>query len=242
MSWVGAEMWDVYVGERCSTCASVGSVEMTSGHTDVTTGVAAAFACVKQARRSWRRPQVRVWLSGALARPFTVAPIAGLRNWREAHELAAHLAPQSTGLREPCAVWVERLPTRESSVAVAVERSLLQTIVTAARTHRTPLTCVRPWWALALEGMADAGPGPALFAAEDDDAMTLLSAHSNVWSAADCYAPKPIPEQLEPLLARRSFAMAVPAEAVHRVRFGDPLAANGSAWPGGARVDSFATS
>jgi hypothetical protein len=71
-------VWDVYLGMREVAWARRGANAVCEAHGSVGAGLEACFAQIGKHRARWVAPRVRVWLSGALARPFLCGPVAGL--------------------------------------------------------------------------------------------------------------------------------------------------------------------
>jgi hypothetical protein len=191
-------------------------------------------------RRRWRSTRMRVWLSAALARPFVMTQVAGLKGMQEAQAMATEMAKGATGLETDCAVWLSQTPAVGSALCVAMSRSLQQEILASVKATRISLLSLRPWWALALDEILTAQAGTELFAAQDSDAVAVLVAKDGTWLSADTYAPKPEAQQLEALVTRRLFASTVSADKACRVRLNELSAANKQPWPAAEAVSSFA--
>lgn len=191
---VGSRQMDVYVG-----LADGGLAAAWAAHEDVAQGAAHWFAeARKLAGNRWRRPKVRVWLSGALARPFLWGPIQGLACWREVELAARAAAPEATGLVGPCAVSLDEWPSSQPVLVVAMDQAVVAAIVDAAKAAGVRLLSLRPWWARVLESAADS---PAL-AIGDTDALTVLAGSAAGWQTANSYLPRPSGEHTQPLLDR----------------------------------------
>jgi hypothetical protein len=169
--------------------------------------VEAMFDRLPKKRRWWSTP-VTVWLSGALARPFTFGPVAGLKGFKEAHDAAAAMAPTACGLEVPCVAYLEDDPSRGVVLATAVERSLLDTLEQVANVRRLRVAHVRPVWAV-LSDHAAAEEG--LRCCRDCDALTVLARHRGVWSFAAAYAPAPDGVAARSLLQRLEASAGVDA-------------------------------
>ena len=207
---VGTERWDLYLGESQSGLAKVGAAPHWQPHVDPTSELEARLhAIASSSRKRWTRPTVAVWLSGSLARPFLLAPVAGLRGRREALALAQAAAAEATGIGGEVAVWFDQVPTTHATVAVAMPASLRTVALELCKAHRVQLGSLRPWWALALEFANDNSPPQALFAAEDTDSLVLLGWDRSNWTSADACVPGPLPVQEASLIARRAFVAGV---------------------------------
>ena len=240
MSWAGSEPWDLYLGATSGGVARCGQDAVWKDHATVAAGVAALFERVTVRRRRWLRPEVRIWLSGSLARPFVFEPPDGLKNAAEAHALAQARAGDATGLAGPCAVWLSQAAVGQAQLAVALDMAGRSALMSAAELAKVKVVSIRPWWAQALNQALARQPDLALLAAEDSEALTLLVCRGDVWVAADAYAPKPMQAELEPLVKRRLFAADLADVAACRVRLdGTALADSAQAWPAAALLPSF---
>ena len=150
---------------------------------------------------------MRVWLSGALARPFVCGPVQGLKRWGEAELLAQATVSEATGLDGPCEVSLDAWPHPLPTLVVAMDRSLIATILDAARNAGVRIVSVRPWWAGVLERRA-ASKSP-LLAARDTDALTVLAARDDAWSLAHSCLPRPDESRSKALLDRLTMAADV---------------------------------
>lgn len=167
------------------------------------------------------RRRAAVSLTGALMRPFCFNAVPGLQRWREAAHVAASLAPEATGLVGTCGIWLGDWSPQATSLAVAIEQSLRQSIEATAKQHRIRLTALRPWWAHALATAANREAGaPRLLAVEDTDALTLLCGDEGLFTAASSYAPLPDPKSARALINRAMLGSNVPtAQAMHATMF-----------------------
>lgn len=252
MSWAGSDRWELYLGvDACGlACAAYGpgpgpgpgpgNPPVWQPHTGIEQGLASSIKELRARHGRWRRrPRLRVWLSGALARPFVIEAVAGLKSSVEAHALATAMARDATGLEGECEVWLSALPRDQRALAVAMSVQLRQAIVSAARQARVTLACIRPWWARALNETLTQSPAVELFAAEDSDSVVVIGAEGQAWSAAAAYAPKPAAHQHESLIARRVLAQGIAPSAIARVRM-QPAASPGlGGWPAAAALPSF---
>jgi hypothetical protein len=151
--------------------------------------------------RRWRRQPLRVWLSGALARPFLFGPMTGLRGWRESQAAAAALASSATGLIGPCAAELESDPAVGAVLATAVEQSVLDALHTRAQTNRLRVVSIRPMWTRAIES-ASRGHEQQLLCCRDADALTVLAFRTETVVFAATYSPAPDEAESARLLRR----------------------------------------
>lgn len=213
----GAESFDLYLGAAAGGIAQGGRRTGWNAHTDVAAGAAQWFKAARQLQGGWRRPCVRVWLSGAMARPFVVGPIQGLSGWREAHAFAEASAPEATGLVGPCIVYLDQAPDMAAGIAVAVERSLIEMLSALAQGAGVRMATVQPWWGRAITDLVGNRSEFMLLTAEDEDSVTLLSLQADRWIAASSQAPLPAPAQLDRLLDRRAVAAGARRDQILRV-------------------------
>jgi len=211
---------DLYLGLGHGGVAARADTAFWCEHAGVEEGADALFAHAGAGARRWRKVPVRLWLSGALARPFLCGPVSGMNRWTEVIELARSTAAESTGIDALCSVTVEHWPHPRPSLAVAVATATLDAVERAAREHRVALRSVRPWWALALERSSTVASGARLMAMTDTDAMTVLGEHDDGLHTASGYMPGPSAEHADRLLARLALTAGVAADAVVRVELG----------------------
>ena len=212
MLWAGSEPSQIYLGQTrvgvWSTSSPDVGVQWLSAES-AQDGWARGIERLRQDGQP-KRQRVKVWLSGALARPFVFEPVQGLRRWSEALQVAAGLAPDATGLEGPCEVWLDDWAPGKSCIAVAVDRGLRELIESSAKTEKLRLTAIRPWWAEALREVVRAEASTTgLLAVEEVDALTVLSGDGGVLAAASCYSPRPDSTQTEALLTRALMAANV---------------------------------
>jgi len=199
---VGSKPVDVYLGLAEGGFAVAGRPEGWVPHVDVESAARHWFAHARSlVGRGLRRPGLRVWLSGALARPFVWGPVQGLTGWREVELAAQAAAPDATGLAAPCAVSLDESPSPAAALVVAMEQHVVASIVAAANEAGVRIVSIRPWWALALERQAREAAGPIVI--RDTDALTVLAASDDdVWRLAHSYVPQPSEDQTPSLLDR----------------------------------------
>lgn len=204
MWWAGSRSWQLYLGRSVIGIAEPSEAPcwIDVGSLDEGWRVVEAKLAEKGSRRQVLRVGLKVFLSGALARPFVIPPVTGVRRWRELLQIAEGLAPEATGLAGPCAVWLATAKAGEACLAVAAERVLVNEIASQAARLRMRLLSSEPWWTLALNEALTRSPAPKLLAVEDSDALTILSGDNGAFASAATYAPPPPPGQLQALLAR----------------------------------------
>ena len=211
MSWAGSDEALVYLGLNAvgvadSRVASAADVRWLPTGSPLE-GWRKAIDQLKPIRRTWRRRRVAVRLSGALARPFILAPVQGLRRWHEAVQVAATLAMEATGLAGPCEVWLDGWSVDRPCLAVAIERELRDAIELTAETAALRLTALEPWWGAALRDAGDRLEAVRLLTVEDTDSLTLLTGSADPgFASAAGYIPRPDAARKEALLTRALFA------------------------------------
>jgi hypothetical protein len=237
--WAGSEVWDLYLGVASHGLARSGQACAWAAHDTAVAGVATALRSLRAQHAAWVPPRIRVWLSGSLARPFVLAPVAGLKGQSEGVAIAKAMAAEATGLDSDCEVWLAGTPLSAAVVSVAMPRQLRYAVVAAAQAENVRLHSLRPWWCAALTDVLNEDAATALFAAQDTDAVTVLTAQGNEWLSADTYAPVPAGAELEALITRRLFATGGEFAAARRVRLSKSLAALPN-WASAQTVLSFA--
>lgn len=230
MLWAGSEPSQIYLGQTRVGVWSTASADAGVRWLPVGSaqeGWARGIELLRQDGQP-KRQRVKVWLSGALARPFVFEPVQGLRRWSEALQVAAGLAPDATGLGGPCEVWLDDWAPSRSCIAVAVDRGLRELIESSARTEKLRLTAIRPWWTEALREVIRAEAWTTgLLAVEEVDALTVLSGDGGVLAAASCYSPRPDSAQTEALLTRALMAANVMSANGRRARLREEEALGG---------------
>lgn len=174
---------------------------------------------VSAPRRTWKKPSVNVWLSGALARPFLFGPVAGFKGWQEAHEAAAAMAPAACGLQAPCVACLEEEPSASAVLGTAVELSVLDRLYAAAGARGLRVASVRPAWALATEAHAAKGrgaPNDSLLCCREDDSVTVLASRGSRPAFMATYAPAPALDEQERLLSRLQASLGFSADETER--------------------------
>jgi hypothetical protein len=239
--WSAAsEGWSLYLGAAEAAVTGPDGDVAQSSHSRLEDAIAWGVAHIAGARSHWRRPRVRVWLSGALARPFLCGPVAGLARWAEAQALATAAAGAGTGLERPCEVQLEGWPGSTSVLAVAVEAATLRALEAAAREAGVVLRSVRPWWASALHAACTQPAAPRLLAVTEADCMTVIGGTDGGFELARSVVPKPAEDDAAHLLARLTLTQGIASEQVAmaacELDVGDDIAAWPSPrWGGAAR-------
>lgn len=210
----GSDVFDVYLGVAIGGLMRGGERAMWQSHATVDAGAGVLF---EHARKQARKP-VRVWLSGALARPFLCGPVQGLKRWSEVTAVAQAMAHDATGLAAPCEVQVETWPSPHAALAVAIDPRMRLAIEAAAREHGLALQSLRPWWAAAFNQVLASAPGARLVAVADSDALTLLGGDDERVHTASAYVPRPSDEQAGQSIARLALTAGVGAAQMVRVR------------------------
>lgn len=90
--------------------------------------------------------RMRVWMSGALARPFVIHSESGAQSYKERQMIGEVLARQSGAFAGDPQVWIEPFRYHSSGLCVATDSSLLQQLHDTARATGLSLGSVRPAW------------------------------------------------------------------------------------------------
>jgi hypothetical protein len=205
-------MVELYVGERLVAWARVGGTEIFD---DAAGWVPALERCLKEVVRQqqrFSRSSATVWLSGALARPFLVEPVAGLKSFEEAQAVATSAAAAATGLEGPCAVQLEGMPTHQPTLATAVGQALVDQLLAALKQHGTGLVSLRPWWCRAMNHQLQRIPDTALICVNEPGVATLLGASGTVPTVATTLVPRPEPDQTLAMMRRLCMGHGMPAD------------------------------
>lgn len=244
MSWAGSEPAQIYLGCRSvavwSPAAAGSSVQWRTCESALT-GWEWGAGQLPQVGSLHRRRRVVVWLSGALARPFILEPVQGLRRWSDAQQVASAMAPEATGLAGPCEVWIDAWVPGESCIAIAVDRSVREAVENSACSSNVRLAAIRPWWVAALnEAMTAPNEPISLVAVEEADGLTVLSGHEGRFASASSYVPRSDASQTEALLKRALLAAgATAAQGVHAA-MQEHGAGDESSVPFGVRLERLA--
>lgn len=177
-----------------------------------------------------RRIKARVWLSGALARPFMMAPVEGLRNRVEADRAAQAMAPAETGLEGNCLVWLDAWKPAQPCLVVAVQQDIIAALQAAAIEASIGLRSVQPWWNWALSEQLKRKGAIRMLAAVERDALTVLASDGQGITFAQSCCPVPAAGRIEAQLRRQAVSQGVSASEVIRVSLGGT---EGDSSPGG---------
>lgn len=196
---VGSRPVDVFLGQtRVGLCQAEAGITWV----DLERPDDGARVVAEQVAAAGGRRRARVWISGAAARPFIAGPIAGIRRWSELKRVLEAMAPDATGLEEPCEVWSDGDVTVASCLAVAIPTALLLTLNAEAQKCRVTLRSIRPWWCAVLNRIVGAPRSPETLVVEDVDSLTVLHGAKGCFIGASTCCPSPAEEQLEAWLAR----------------------------------------
>lgn len=199
--WWGAERVDVYVGR--DQCWVGGTLAHPRAERFGELGSALERARGRGVTR------VAVWLSGDLAKPFLLGPVAGLRRWQEALALAQAMAVEATGSIDGCQVVLEDWPGERPALAVASPSKSIDTIHIEVRRLKLRLQSIRPWWCRVVDRDRERGVNAVAMAIEDSDALTLLREADGRPVLARTYSPLPASDQIHALVARAALAEGV---------------------------------
>lgn len=171
--------------------------------------------CLGGASR-WRRPAVRVWLSGGWVDVFLIERVAGLKSWSEAEALAL-----ATASSQDVEIVLDAFPGEGDALALAVDRAMLGTVRTLLRRWHLRVASMRPWWALELgTPHAMRGGCAELLVAIDDDAVTMLVGDETCHRSAARHQPCPAQSPLQATVQRTALVHGVEAAAIRQVRAG----------------------
>lgn len=210
MLWAG-EPIDAYVGERrialWRSSTAVGVWEVVDGPKALGEHLRSGVH-----KERWAlRPAVRVWLSGALARPFLMSAVTGLKSWAEARAVAAKRFTQEGGQGGESSIWLEELPLHGDVLGVAVAKSTLDALQQSVAGASMRATSVRPWWAFALDGVRDRLAEVEVVAIADTDSLVILASEAEQWREVVVHEPRPSGPQAEAAIRRQ----VVSAHACH---------------------------
>jgi len=216
--WAGSERLTIYLGASIVGVQRDGAVDAEWQDVDATvSGFEQAIQASSRHGGSMRRRlTIDLQLSGGLARPFVLDAVRGLKNFREATELASSIAPDSTGLTGPCVVWLDDWMPDRQCIAVAMDRSLRDQLEATAATGGVKLGAMRPWWSLAIDAAKSKFDEPLrLLAIEDTDSLTLLDSANAAHMSTSTHTPRLDPAPLRATLARAALAANLqPGDAV----------------------------
>lgn len=179
-----------------------------------------------------KRSVAHIWLSGALAVPFMLPPIEGLRNRAEAQRLAESSAPVEAGLQGSCTVWLDAWKPGRPCLAVAVQQELVAAIQAAASGAGIKLKSMQPWWNWALSDHLHRKGAVRLLAVIEEDALTVIGSDGERVTSAQSQRPRPAPERIDAQLRRQAVSLDVSIAEVLRVSMSRD-AKEGEPAPGG---------
>lgn len=236
MSWAGTEPWDLYLGVTSSGLADRQHGPIWKSHVDPLLAVQVRLTELRNHVSGIWKPCVRVWMSGALLRPFIVEPLAGSSGEREAMAVATARAAEATGLAESASVWLDSTYASKPRMAVAYSDNLVAALIDAATSRKLKLLTVRPWWALALDEALQHKPNLVVFAAEDVDSTTVLVSQADRWLVAETSCPPPLGSRLQAIIARRAFLADSPLSETWHARLDPESRPNVLGWPVSKRI------
>lgn len=214
--WFGSQA-TVYLGQdRAVACVK--------GRSRIDVAASGPLAVVDALESAWPeaigRTRARVLLSGALARPFVLAPLDGVATRSEALAVARGAAAQ-TGVGRDCAPWLGRWRAGAACLAAAMDQALFDRLIEFAAHRRVRLLRVAPWWSDA----ADHAPArPRIIGLRDDDAFTVLGAVDG--ESPQAFSACPAPDDLRCAASVARLAMSIDGDdapiARGRWRFGEP--------------------
>lgn len=228
---------DVYLGSRALLVADGAGTPLHAQGIEGADGVDGfdGFEEAVTALETWLgdradRPRLRLWLGGALARPFLFKPAAAVRSTDEALRIARALAPERTGLAAPCEVWLDG--GADAGIAVAlptVVRERLLRLAAGGRPAR--VAAIRPWWSEPLRAGLARDAATTVVAVQDCEALTVLAGAGGAFTVATTLAPLPAREAAGAALTRLLLAHDVPAgpELVVRLQMQMPRVERGEA-------------
>ena len=141
--------------------------------------------------RSWRKPRLRAWFSGGLCRSFLLDVPDGLKSHLELQSIAAGLAPDRTGIKAPCTVWVDMEDSGPKRVVAAVNTQTLHSLTEACATAGVHLLGVAPWWSAVQRVLATrfTASHDAEIVLRDPESVTVFRCSKFGFSAADTWFP-----------------------------------------------------
>lgn len=181
---------DVYIGEGQVACVTRDGELWQEQVDGVDAAVAALRGYFDGPVRTGHR-SLRIWLSGALCRPFLLARPTAVLNAFEFERIARAMAPDLTGLAGPCAVWCDRFNAADSALVAAASESLVAMLGDLRCGKQCQVKMLRPWWSealrLALKTKPDLRTGT--LAIRESDSLTVLSGEGGCFLLAASHAP-----------------------------------------------------
>ncbi len=198
---VGSKALDVYLGTRALVIGRGVELLHSAGVTE--------FEEALEALKAWLEAftpgqKLRVWLSGALCRPFIVPAVDGVSTRDELNRVALALAPQQTGLVGACRVWVDVGPRGTPLAAVAVPQDVIDRLYAtlAAAKGRRVVVSIRPWWSEVLRHVLAQRPATPAISVQDCDSLTFLVGSGGRFESVATYSPITDHETARSALAR----------------------------------------
>lgn len=184
MSWAGSDPLDLYLGTRAVMLARGASAE--AAH--ATEGWPASQQCLARVVEALpRQVTVRVWLSGALCRPFVMPAPAGLKTEDERRRAMEAFAQRACGFDGPVRVQWQEARKDRPIIGMAMDAAMLAHI--KAGLARLRVRMLTPWWMAALNHQLKQAPDTACIAVQDCDALTMLTGEAACFSQASTLAP-----------------------------------------------------
>lgn len=241
MLWGSAERWQMYLGTTICGLAPATSAPRWQASTEPEQWLAGLDADLRRNRRLLfrRRPSLRVWLSGALARPFLLAPMAGLRNRSEILQVARRKAAEGLDLNLPTDLWLDSTDLKHPAIGVVMPKSMRSALDAFAIRNGFVLRSIAPWWAGALDTVLSNSQENRLdlFAVRDDDSLTVLGSSEEQWRLAETLAPPPAPSQSQATLLRMALSGSGHPLSLAHVRI-DTAAVDRQFWPSFRALDA----
>lgn len=236
MWWGGSSPMDLYLGTTVAGLACRGQPRRWVRGCPPEQALAELLAAARAAKRglAWRTPGITLWLSAGLARPFIIAPIAGLQRRHEIEAVAQVEAVQA-GLAAPIKVWVDDEALGRPRLAAATPEPLLAVARELARSNRVRLVAARPWWSSVLQSAVTASPRPRLLAVCEPDGLCVLGGEDG-FDLASSYVPSPHAAELKATLARVAMTAGVEEAATSVARFIEDETEYGPNTDGGFQV------
>lgn len=236
MWWVGssrlARAADVYLGTRWASWA-------TGGRSDVFEAVSPeqglqwAFDSLSAGQDKSSRG-CRVWLSGALAKPFVFQSIEGLNSRREAMKVADRLASEVLGAECDGAVWLDNWRPGRTCLGIAAAKALRDAVEHAAKASRLKVQKIAPWWIAAHNALAAESNDVTALLIDEPDAATLLGFAGVQIRLAESWAPRPDPAEALALIKQAMVGGELAAAGLYKVTLDTASVCDPPAWTAAA--------
>lgn len=215
MWWAGRATLDVYVGVRRVAVAGPQHKWLPPPVPDLVLGLKLLTDWLQQRPRPER---VRVWLGGALCRPFLV-PVMPVLPRDQAHAALQAVAAERTGLSRDCQVWCEAAASDPGgTVGAALDRAVFDGVMAALAAGRSQCLSLRPWWCEALSHALRAEPGATAVAVLDCSALTFLSGAEGTFTQVATASPMLDPAAAQSALRRYLSGAGVAGERCQQRR------------------------